>query len=98
MDLHGHLVGSERLDRVADLDATLVDLGAGLAEGLGDVGGRDRAEQSSTRASPDGQLDVRDSKLALISLAWPRSRISRAERARLISVICFSAPLVHRIA
>jgi len=34
----------------------------------------------------------------LTSVAWPRSRISRAERARLMTVTCFSAPLVQAIA
>ena len=38
------------------------------------------------------------SSCALTSLAWPRSRISRASRARLIVATCFSPPLVHAIA
>src|SRR5699024_10427084 len=35
------------LDRVADLDTTLVDLGAGAREGLGDVGDGDGAEEAT---------------------------------------------------
>lgn len=45
------LVASDRLDRVLDLDPTLVQLGtAGGLDGLGDVRGRDRAEQAATLA------------------------------------------------
>src|SRR5690606_8075572 len=49
-------VGADRLDRVLDLDAAAVQLGAvGGADGLGDVGGGHGAEQAAALAGTGAQ-------------------------------------------
>ncbi len=94
------LVRADGLDRVADLDPPPVEFGtARLADRLGDVGGPDRAEQPAGSAPARRRIRTcSPSSCVAITLASSRPRISRADLARLISPICFSAPRVHGIA
>src|SRR3954466_11930097 len=68
VDAHRDGVCAERLDRVADLDATLVDLGPGIAEGVGDVGDGDGAEQAATLTGAYRHIDRRGLEVALDAL------------------------------
>src|SRR5690606_30096578 len=59
VQLDRHLVGTGALDRVADLDAAAVELGAaGGLHGLGDVTGGDGAEQATALTRPGGEPDL----------------------------------------
>ena len=79
--LHGDRVRSERLDRVADDESALVDLGAGLGDRGRDVGDGDGAEEAAALAARTMALIVVPSSLAFISCAWSGSR-TRAAVAR----------------
>src|SRR5690606_40064551 len=57
VDPHGDLVGAQGLDRVAEDDGALVDLGAVLLDRRGDVGRGDRAEQPAALTRADADVD-----------------------------------------
>ena len=92
VQLDGHLVVAERLDRVGHHDRALVDLLAGrLARALAispTVTAPNRRPPAPART-----LTLTDwaSSLVLISSAWSRSRTAREERAALIDSICLLA-------
>lgn len=96
---HERLVGTEGLDRRAELDATLVDLGAagGLDRGS-DVGRRDGTEETTGVAGADREADLTPSSWAFTWLACSMVWISWILRARRICSTSFSPPLVQRIA
>lgn len=97
---HGRLVSAQCLDRRAQLDAALVDLGAtGSLDRRGDVGRSDGTEEPTGVAGADGQanLDALEAE-TLISLACSMVWISWILRARRICSTSFSPPLVQRIA
>src|SRR5689334_8605873 len=69
MHPNGHLVGTQRLDRLTDVDATLVDLGAGRSvQCLGDRRDRHGAEEPAAVAGPDGHVDRLGLQLGLDGL------------------------------
>src|SRR6478735_6402388 len=66
--LHGHLVGAQGLDRVAEDDLALVDrvlLAGGRVDRPGDVADGDRTEQAAARTGADRQVDGRTLELGL---------------------------------
>jgi len=99
MQSHSHLMRPDGLDRVTDLDLAPVEFRAArVLDGRGDVGGRHRPNSRP----PLPALVCRRTRMlrsrSAVTLASSTLRISLAERARLIDSICFSAPLVQRIA
>src|SRR4029453_1034910 len=99
------VVRARGFDRTGELEPTPVQRGtAGGLDRVDDLSRGDRAEQEAGVAGvrePNGRPPLperavsdtlRPASWSLTSLAWPRSRISRAERARLMTVTCFSAP------
>ena len=96
MKFYLNLVLTCGLDRIREVDCTLLkQRSTAGADCVSNVAHVDRAEQLVVRANPCGQFDVQGFELVLTSLAWAASRIARASRARLICVICFSAPFDH---
>lgn len=99
MNAHGYRVGAEGLDRVTDLDPTLIDLSADTGERFGDVRNGDRAEQAAAFASLGPYVDRLGLKVALDRLSGFQI-VDRApdSRAALIDSTCLAAPLVQRMA
>jgi hypothetical protein len=91
-----HVVPAQRLDAAGQLQPPPVQLGPpALCTAATTSAAVTEPNSRPPVPARAGSVTVIFSRSRLISWAWPRSRTSRASRARLIVATCFSPPLVQ---